>query len=286
MPAVHPTSHNLLVAYKDSNFGVRLATVRASDGQILSDFLADTGPMGQAGDCGVNSPNDAYIPKCGGSTSTDCGGKGCMRMADNVYLSVAQQPPGGTNPVYAYLSFTYRCGNNGPDGRRHLKAVVRVVNVSNDAAPVNLLYKQGTPCNGYNDNEFEPVALALAGPTFRFAWAYYRQYLGDPCNTLLMPWTATDPLLTTLTNLGSMAVSLGPSLRIGANSNFIVADIGLGDYISGDIMPNGDSYGFYFAYTRQVNLGTSPSCPGNGTGKVMCQGNYRSLGLSGVFVSP
>jgi hypothetical protein len=134
--------------------------------------------------------------------------------------------------------------------------------------------------------------------------AFYRQYLGDPCNTILMLYSSTDPTLTTWINNGSQAPSLGPSLRIGPNHcgagvggqypcgnppAWVHPGMGLGDYISGDVVPDGDSYGFYWVYPHAVTLNgqpappTLPNCPGTKKGAVACQGVWKAIGLYGLY---
>src|ERR1051325_2234206 len=99
-----------------------------------------------------------------------------MRLADKVHLRV--KTVGST--IYAYLSYNY-LENASPDGKRHIKGLLDIWNITNETAPVQVRTIVTSGSNT-NDTEFAPVFLASQYAT-KFAWGFYLQAGGNPCDT-------------------------------------------------------------------------------------------------------
>jgi hypothetical protein len=283
MVKTHPVSHNPLVAYKDSASKIRLTTVDKDTGNILNDWVSTSAyVLGPTLDCqgACNTqPANGFVPKCGGCSSTDCGGQGCMNISDNVYLSTASV----NSQSYAYLTFTDRCSAS-QNVNQPLKGRTLVLNITNPTP--TLLTELTTSTCSSNNVDFELVGEAQYWQPngFRFAWGFYRQpSTGGACATAFTVRESLDPINLVTSNVASYTI--GPSLRIGSGHSQTKEGQGLGDYMSAARHPWLETYGFTFAFTGQVDLGAStPNCPNSPSAKVMCQTNWRALGIYAVDV--
>ncbi|HEY3237429.1 MAG TPA: hypothetical protein VGJ84_22110 [Polyangiaceae bacterium] len=103
--------------------------------------------------------------------------------------------------------------------------------------------------------------------TGMYAWAHYRQYNGNPCDTRLKILTTTSATVSSWTGAW-YADSFGPSI-VGLST------VGLADYIGGAALwTSGD---LFIAYGRP--RASSGSC-------TACKGTNYSIALYGVRATP
>jgi hypothetical protein len=276
----NPATHNAMVAYKDSSNMIRLAFYTPT-GTLVKDFVAGGPyPAGPVSDCTSSGcENDSsvspYVPKCGpnadgtgGCTTADCGvdvdGHGrCMRMADKVNLATRF-----VGMSYAYLTWNYTCPTASPDGRKHMKQYLRIFDVTTESAPVQVKNLVSGTCAASNDTDFEStfVASSIANA---YAWGYYKQLGGNPCDTRFYVAASTSATIASWTGAW-YADSFGKTI-LGLNT------VGLTDYIGGTETAT-TAKPIFFAYARPV-AGTSGTC-------VSCKGTQYGVALYGVKVTP
>jgi hypothetical protein len=272
--AVNPCTHHAVVAYRTDYDGpsprVRLQFYDPL-GNVTGSFSPNANyPPSTADGCydhGGCPGDDGNVPRCGAHCGTDCGGSGCLRLANRP--TVVTKYDSGSAQCYAYLAFDFRCGSTGPDGDHHVKSRLLVVNITDESAPYQANMWQSSSCANSNNNEFMAVP-AVNDYTSNVGYFFYRQNGGNPCTTLYTGRVSSNLGLDSGTQLSALSGTF-PSIRAVAS--------GMGDYTGA--LNRGLGGGYLFPVWAQPVAITAP-----GVTCTSCQTTEYSLAIMGARVRP